>query len=894
VNPTQIGIYTIEREVGRGGMGVVYLGMDPKLRRPVAIKVLPDAFAKDPERLARFEREARLLATLTHPNVAGIYGLEEADGRRFLALEYVEGETLAERLERGPLPVDETIDVCRQIASALEAAHEAGVIHRDLKPGNVKLTASGEVKVLDFGLARGPAQTADSTPDLTNSPTVTVGATGVGVIMGTAAYMSPEQARGKPVDRRTDIWSFGCVLYECLTGTQAFAGETVSDMIALILQGEPDGSKLPKDLPEPLRALLIRCLDKDAKQRLRDIGDARVELEQLSGLRPSSASRISHTSLAGATEATAAPSSPATPRRGAPVVLIAAATLIVGAIAGAALWHVAGPRPADAPAMRFIVDAPPGQDLTGDPNEQSISPDGGTLAAVMVDSTGQTSIWLRPLSEFRARPLPDTRGGQLPFWSPDGRYLGFFADGKLKRVRVDGGRPEILCDASTGRGASWSTNDIIVFGPAPAGPLYRVRASGGTPEVATVLDTTQGETAHRWPCFLPDGKHFIFAALPTVNGEFKSYIGSVGSTDRKPLISSTGAPLYSAPGYLIYHRNESLLAQKFDLGDMSVTGDPFTVGDPPSGSTYTGSPGFSVSQNEVLTWVSAGRLETRLVWRDRSGREVGTVDIPHEQWGVPIISPDGRRAVIEQGVSQGVGDVWIVDLEREVANRLTFGQGKNTGGPWSPDGKEVIFQSTRKGPRDAYRSGIDGSGSARLVYESAVPFKDITDWSPDGRWLTQHEISDASGWNLYVLPADGGERQPYLVTPFNEQFLMVAPNGEWAIYVSDESGTPQVYIQRFPEPRDRQQVTKTGAYFALWNTNGREIIVLRPDLMFVSVPVTWHPEPRFGTPVELYKTPNVAGFDLMPGGQKFLSVEPATQTRPGVSVAVNWREGREH
>ncbi len=891
--PDHWGSYTIEREVGRGGMGVVYRGEDPRLRRPVAIKVLPDAFAADPERLARFEREARLLATLTHPNIAGIYGLEEDQGRRFLVLEFVEGETLAERLARGPLPLDETLDVCRQIAAALEAAHEAGVIHRDLKPGNVKLTPSGEVKVLDFGLARGPAPSADSGVDLTNSPTVTLGATGAGVILGTAAYMSPEQARGRQVDRRTDIWSFGCVLYECLTGTQAFAGETVSDMIAMILQGEPDGSKLPKDMPEKLRALLIRCLDKDPRQRLRDIGDARIELEQLSGARPSSGSRPATTPLSGITPAPAVAAPAPAGRRGVSWA-VAALALVIGLAGGAALWGLAGPKP-EAPALRFVVQPPPRLDLNGDPNELAISPDGRTLALLMVDSTGTASLWLRDLDDFQMRPVPDTRAAFLPFWSPDGRYLGFFADGKLKRVRTGGGRPEIICDAATGRGASWSPKDVIVFSPAPSGPLYKVGAAGGTPVAVTVVDTANGERAHRWPYFLPDGEHFIYAALPPAGGEFKSWVGSIGSTARKPLISSSGCPVYAPPGYLLYHRNDALLGQRFDAGRMQTSGDPFPVGDPPANTSYSASPGLSVSQNGVLAWIGAGRTENRLVWRDRTGREVGTVDVPLDQWGQLFISPDGTRALLEQGRSQASGDLWTVDLRRGIANRLTFGDGKNTIGPWSPDGSEAIYSSTRRGPRDLYRIRTDGSGQDRLFYGSQVPFKDAVGWSPDGRWIAMNEISDSTGWNIYILPADGSERRPWVVTPFDEQYPVVAPNGRWAIYISDVSGTTQLYMQSFPEPGHRQQVTKSGAYFGFWNRNGREIFVIRPDLTLVSIPVTWGEEPSFGTPTVLFQlSPQFQGLDVTPDGQRFLMTEPATKTRPGVSVAVNWRSGDEH
>jgi predicted Ser/Thr protein kinase len=533
VTPTRIGAYPIEREIGRGGMGVVYLGRDERLKRAVAIKVLPEAFALDPDRLARFEREARLLAALSHPNIAGIYGFEEDQGRRFLVLEFVEGETLAEHQRGRALPIEETLDVCRQIAAALEAAHEAGIVHRDLKPGNVKLTPSGEVKVLDFGLAKGASSGADSSPDLSHSPTLTQAATGLGVILGTAAYMSPEQARGKMVDRRTDIWSFGCVLYECMTGVQAFAGETVSDTIALILQGEPDWARLPGKMPEKLRVLLGRCLEKDARRRLRDIGDARIELEELLGARISGAPRA-----AAAAHVAAA----AKPRSRAMTLAGGVALALIGAVAGALLWPMLSPKPPAAP-YRFTVGSPGQAEVDGDGAQNVISPDGRQIAFSATDSGGTSALWVRPLGSFESRRLGGTEGALLPFWSPDSRQLGFFADGKMRRVRVTGGTPEVICDAPSGRGGSWSRKGDIVFNPAPGGGLYMVRVTGGTPVAVTAIDSTQGETAHRWPCFLPDGEHFTYAALPARNGQFACYIGALHSHEKRPLFNANGAPM---------------------------------------------------------------------------------------------------------------------------------------------------------------------------------------------------------------------------------------------------------------------------------------------------------------------------------------------------------------
>jgi Tol biopolymer transport system component/predicted Ser/Thr protein kinase len=888
--PQKIGSYPIDREVGRGGMGVVYLGRDTRLNRPVAIKVLPDRFARDPERLARFEREARLLAALTHANIAGIYGLEEGDGQRFLVLEYVEGETLADRLGRGPLPLEESLDVCRQIASALESAHEAGIVHRDLKPGNVKLTPAGEVKVLDFGLAQGAFAGADSSPDLSHSPTLTAAATGAGIILGTAPYMSPEQARGKPVDRRTDIWSFGCVLYECLTGTQAFAGETVSDTIALILQGSPDWAKLPAKTPDNLRMLLTRCLERDARGRLRDIGDARIEIEELMGSRVSGASRLAAATGAVVTAA-AASGAPSRPRWR----MFAAGALLLGAGAavGALAWNRIGSSGRAPAPLRFTVQPPAGVDLVNDPNELAISPDGKMLAFGVTDSIGQVTLWVRPLGDFEARELPGTRNASLPFWSPDGKQIGFFADGKLKRIRTTGGSAEPICDAATGRGASWNRDDIIVFSPSPGGPLYKVRASGGTPEAVTAVDSTQGETAHRWPCFLPDGQHFTYAALPFTKGHFACYVGSLGSKERTPLLDALGAPIYAAPGYLVFIRNDALVAQRFDPGRRQVNGDPFIIADPPARSTYSGAPGASVSADGVLAWQSGGKREARLVWLDRGGRQIGTVDIPADRWGQFNLSPDGRFACIIKGEGAGTAGLWIVDLTREVALRLARGQGGTFVGPWSPDGKQILYNTSRGGPRDIYRRAIDGSGTEEEFYRSSVPFKDAEDWSPDGRWVVLREMGDDNGWNLFVMPAAGGDPMPFLVSPFNEQGADISPDGKWLLYFSDETGTSQAFVQSFPTPGRKQQVSKSGADAGVWSQRGDEIFLLRAPDQVVSVPVISGTGLQFGTPRELYRLPpDTRDWFPAPDG-RFLAIIPTEPTRPGISVAVNWRAGQE-
>ena len=880
MTPSRIGSYAIEREVGRGGMGVVYLGRDARLDRPVAIKILPDLVAGDPDRLARFEREARLLAAVVHPNIAAIHGIEEDQGRRFLVLEYVEGETLAQHLARGPLPIDETIEVCRQVAAAVEAAHEVGIVHRDLKPGNVKLTPGGTVKVLDFGLAKGGGVgAADSSPDLSQSPTLTVGATGVGTILGTAAYMSPEQARGKTVDRRTDIWSFGCVLYECLTGRSAFGGETVSDTIAIILQGQPDESRLPKKTPEKLRHLIARCLEKDARKRLRDIGDARLELEEIQASKISSIT--SRQTFGTRADAEASRS------RAFPVLGLAIAMAVAGAVVGFGISRLIGNAPLPA-SLRFTIQPPAGVDLDGDPNELAISPDGKLLAFIGSDSTHR-GLWMRRMDSFDAELLPGTQNASQPFWTPDGRYLAFFNDGKLSRMRVPDGKPEQVCDAPSPRGSAWNARGILVYAPAATGALQRLDRIGGTPTAVTVVDSTAGETAHRWPSFLPDGDHFLYCALPVKDGEFEIHVGSLSSKQRVHVGRMGHSPRYVEPGYLVYERGGSLLAQRFDARKLQLVGDPFAIGAGPSAATnLSASPSFTVSATGVVAWVSAGSANTRLVWLDRNGREVGTVDAPPGQWGQVAISPEGRRVCAEQSTTTGATDLWMIETERGTATRLTFGQGDNTNPLWMPDGRSILFSSTRNGRRDIFRRALDGPGVDEAFYQSNVTFKDALDVSPDGKLVIFQQNEGTNGWDLLTLPGSGGPPAPYLVTRFVESFPQISPDGRWLVYISNESGSVQAYVQSFPVPGHKQQVARMGAFFALWHPNGREIILISEAGKLTSVAVEPGETLRFGTPRLLFRVPEAfTGLDIHPDG-RFLVSASLVQATPGISVATGW------
>jgi Tol biopolymer transport system component/predicted Ser/Thr protein kinase len=865
--PSRIGGYPIERELGRGGMGIVYLGRDTRLDRPVAIKVLPEAFAHDSERLARFEREARVLASLTHPNVAGIYGVEESSGHRFLVLEYVEGDTLAERIVRGPLPVDETIDVGRQIAAALEAAHEAGVVHRDLKPGNVKLTPAGEVKVLDFGLARGGASSAASDPSLSASPTMTTAMTSAGVILGTAAYMSPEQARGRAVDRRTDIWSFGCVLFECLTGRQAFSGETVSDVIAVILQGEPDWKALPTKTPPALRELVERCLTKDPKKRLRDIGEARVLLEG------GPASLVPATSL------------PAAPRRSAASAALpwlVAGMFALAALLFGALW-LGTPRTARQ-THRVNVEVPATSYVAREPVNVALSPDGSRLAVSAGDSLGGSKIWLRALDDLQAKFLPGSEDGALPFWSPDGRYLAFSTQDKLKKVDLRGGRPEVLCDiASYGRGGNWSPRGVIVFSGGAEGPIFKVSDEGGTPEPVTTLDSA--ETGHRFPRFLPDGRHFLFAVMPPHQSQFEICIGSIDSPSRRRLMTADGTPVYVDPGYLIYTRNGRAVAHRFDAGKLRLEGAPIVLKDEPDNTDFLGAASIVAGRSGGFGYFSARTLRTRLAWADPKG---GLKDLPvsPSNFESVWISPNGLRAAIVRATSPTSSDLWLLTLDRFVLTRLTYSPGRVDRVTWSRDSKRIAFSNNRSGRWDIFEKVVDDAAPEKPIVTTASLLKYPADYSTDGKTLIYEQIGERTGWDIYQVRLDGEPNpQPVVATSYDEQYARLSPGDRWLAFASNESGVTEVHVQGYATPGRRQQLSSQGGIWPFWRSDGGQIAYLaRIDVAESGNDI------HFGTARVTPLQGNVLNGYLMPDFQRSLLVLPAESgpVRDDLTLVLDW------
>jgi Tol biopolymer transport system component len=885
------GHFNITARIGAGGMGEVYRATDTRLKRDVAIKVLPEEVARDPERLARFQREAELLASLNHPHIAAIHGLEEVAGTPLLVLELIEGADLSERLKQGPIPPDEVVEIARQIAEALEEAHERGIVHRDLKPANIKLTPDGKVKVLDFGLAKAWAPDAISggSGDLSRSPTLAYSGTHAGVILGTAAYMSPEQARGKAVDRRADIWAFGVVLYEMLVGGTLFGGETATDIIASVVKEQPDWEKLPEDTPRVLRSLLRRCLVKDPRQRLRDIGDARLELDLAQSGRSEEPEPAPSAAAAG---------TPTTRwRRIAPWAF--AAVLAVGAVGLAALLALR--RPPEAPVVRFEVPAPEGGSFQLNPARPGpvrVSPDGTMLAFSAVVGTEGTRLLVRRLDEPEARVLPGTDGAQYPFWSPDSRHIAFFAEGKLKRVGASGGPPLTLCDAGDGKGGSWGSQGVIVFAPSFDSTIRRIPETGGEPEPVTTFDEDRNDDSHRHPRFLPDGRHFLYVARHA-SGASEGQAIVVGSTDGmvpRELLRSPAAVEYAA-GHLFFLRDQTLMGQAFDLDRRELSGEAFPIADPVTlVAAGTAHAVFSVSPGGVMAWQEGGGpgAGEKLVWRDREGAELETLGDPAPYLGVRL-SPDGEHAIVSIADTQlGTTDLWVYDVKRGLRSRFTFDDAEDDSPAWSPDGDRVAFASNRRGQFDVYVKSLGGPGEEELLYESeeeAYP----SEWHPDGSVLALWVRSRETSWDIWVLPLDG-ERTPgpFLETPFIEGGAAFSPDGRWLAYFSDESGRFEVYVRPFRGPGRQWQVSSEGGAWPHWTRGGREIVYHGLDGRVVAAPVEVRGDSLIIGAVEALFETRPAGpevlFDVTTDGRRFLNRElVAEQTDPRpLSVLVSW------
>ena len=799
-----------------------------------------------------------------------------------------------------PLALDDALPIARQIVDALEAAHEQGIIHRDLKPANIKVRSDGTVKVLDFGLAKAlqapPFDFAQGAPSISrgaghegpgpsaqglmNSPTMTSPAmTAMGMILGTAAYMAPEQAKGRAVDRRADIWAFGAVLYEMLTGRRAFEGDDVSELLASVLKTEPAWTALPAGTPGSLQRLLHHCLEKDPRKRLSAIGDARFDLDEAA----SAPAEVSPTTVI------------PPPARASWRARLWPALAGVLVTAGVAALLRPTPAAPGAGLMRLSILPPPGLAFYPDSTGVAISPD-GTMVAFVVGSVTQseTQLWIRSLRTAASRRLDGGDGALVPFWSPDSQRIGFFTQNKLKTMALSGGRADVICDAPNGRGAVWTPSNVILFAPDAGGPIYRVAASGGTPAPVTTLDAK--EYSHRFPALLPDSTHFLYASLPGKDGLFNIYAGSLSDHSRTFVASLESAPVYTAPGYLLYTREGGLVARPFDAKALTFTGDPIQLDDEPTMilnplNSFTAGRPVSLSASGALAYYSAPSFDTTAEWMDLTGRITGTLAVPAGHYESLSISPDGTRAVFDRSVSPSESSLWLVDLVRGSASPLSTGKGRNDDPVWSADGARVVFASDRDGPENFYVKSTADSSPERLLYSSDVLFKGPNAWSPDGQWIALTEVTAGSKNDVFRLPAGGGQPAPVVQTPAQDVADGISPDGQWLTYLSDETGRAQLYVQSFPTPGRKQQVSIDGAAQSWWAHDGRSLVFIDDKLQTLwRVDVQLSSTLHVGTPKLLTALPpNTIALAPMPDMQKFLVLVPERAGPGSSTVVLNWR-----
>ena len=791
-------------------MGEVWRADDTKLGRQVALKVLPPAFAADAERMGRFEREAQVLASLNHPNIAAIYGLEETDGRQALVMELVEGETLGERIERSALSLDETLKIALQIAAALEAAHEKGIVHRDLKPANVKIAPDGTVKVLDFGLAKALEEEHPS-QDMANSPTLTAAATQAGIILGTAAYMSPEQAAGQLADRRADVWSFGVVLLEMLTGNQQFAGETVSHTLAAVLQKDPDWNELPADLPPPIVDLVQHCLRKDFKSRLQAIGDARVSLEDYL------ADPDAHQVVAVAPQVSTTPMW----KRALPwgVAAVLAAGLIAALIGG--LRDETSPRP----VKRLEVAVADQSAWVQVGSSVILSPD-ERFMSVVVGQGDMTNLLLRPLDQFEASPVAGGTGSTgasayHPFFSPDGNWLGFVSPSELKKVPVSGGTPIVLCAVGRSRGASWSPDGTIVFAPDPATGLSVVPEAGGSPQPLTTLDAEKGEVSHRWPQVLPGGGAVLFTSQVENADSYDQAnieVLILSSKERRIVARGGSYGRYVSSGHLVYLNNGTLFGIPFDLETLETVGTAAPLVQGVISNPGEGGAHYSVSNAGTLAYIGGEvSLPVYPIQKVSPEGAITTLWSLPGTYGGPRFSPDGKKLALSV-LRDDNWDVWVFDLEREVPTRLTFHDGYDGDAIWSPDGSTILFSSNRDGKILPFRKRADGSGEAEKLIDYEEDLY-ATSFSPDGKLL----MGETLGYDLWFYPVEGGELELFLKSEFQEGTAKFSPDGRWVAYHSNESGSSEIYVRPFPAAGGKWQVSDEGGGFPTWSGDGESI-----------------------------------------------------------------------
>ncbi|HJZ82238.1 MAG TPA: protein kinase [Pyrinomonadaceae bacterium] len=877
---TRLGPYEIIALLGAGGMGEVYRARDTRLGRTVAIKVLPPSFSSNAERLLRFHQEACAAGALNHPNILSIYDTGTHDGSPYVVSELLEGQTLRQRLSGTALSRRKAIDYALQIAHGLAAAHEKGIVHRDLKPENLFVTNDGRVKILDFGLAK-LTGAADGDLSQTSIPTRRVD-TDPGKIMGTAGYMSPEQVKGRPVDHRSDIFSFGAILYEMLSGKRAFHGESPAETLSAILKEDPpELSDTNERISPALERLVNHCLEKNPEERFHSARDLAFALEALSGTGSSFDKPAT----------IAAPALRSRTRERFIWIVVIAVLIFAVALAFSRFRNV----PDTARTTKFFISPAEQSSFTG----SLISPDGRALAISGRDSSGKSLIWIRALDSLTMQPLSGTEGAAYPFWSADSRSLGFFEGGKLKRIDISGGPTQTLCDAGGGAGGAWNRDGVIIFSPDTASLLFRVSSAGGVAVPITTFDEARQEVSHKFPQFLSDGKHFLYLAQSVQAENTGIYAGALDSKETKRVLSTRAKAAYMPPGYMLFLRDRTLMAQPFDAGNLQVTGEPLPLAQQVGFNAVLGVANFSVSDNGVLTYMSGSLAGGQPALFDRDGKRLNSVGPPGEYFNI-FYAPDEKRFTASiSGPQSGSRDIWVVDIAHGTPTRLTFDPAEDFLPIWSPDGSRIVFSSDRDGPGNLFQKSSSGAGNEELLLKTDER-KSPSDWSKDGRFIIYTNLSQQTKSDLWVFPVTGDQQPfPYLQSTFNEDHPRFSPDGHFVAYDSDESGKFEVYVQTFPASGGKWLVSTNGGAQPRWRRDGKEMFFIAADRRLMAVDVKLEGSTfEAGVPKALFQT-NVAGYpnprnvyDVSADGRRFLIITPLEEiSSTPITVVTNWNAG---
>ncbi|MBW3565447.1 MAG: protein kinase [Acidobacteria bacterium] len=865
---SRIGPYEITSRIGAGGMGEVWQATDTRLGRNVAIKFLPPDFAANPHLTARFEREARTISQLSHPNICTLHDVGRSEGHSYLVMELLEGESLEDRLKRGPLPLSEVLRIGRQISEALDRAHRSGVVHRDLKPGNVMLTRSG-AKLLDFGISKSIPFATTTDDETLDDETAHKPLTEEGTLIGTPQYMAPEQIAGEQTDHRTDIFALGLVLYEMATGERAFQGATRTSLIAAIVGKDPRPVRELQPLTPPvLEHVIARCLAKDPDDRWQSAHDIAAELAWISEAGEDANVTLSQS-----------PPDRGRKTRGWIVPLIAAA------LAAAITWALIREEPATRNVIESSIEMPAGTRLSLI-GGLAISPDGTMIATALDDMQGSRSLWVRPLASSTFRRIEGTSDAAYPFWSPDSSEIAFFAAGQLKRVSASGGPVQMIAPAPGGRGGAWGADGTIVFAPTIEGPLMKVDATGGDPVPATRL--APGETAHRWPAFLPDGERFLYVGMANPGTGSGIHLGSLDDEEMRETVSDVSSSMAVADGHLFYSRDGALVMQKFDEDSATVSGSVMRVLDGVALSERI-SALFSVARDgTVLAQRGIGFVNSQLVWADREGNELEAIT-GMDLFFSPKLSRDGRRLAVDRSNPiSGQGDIWVYDLDRNVPTRITFQQENESAPAWSPDDRHLYFHRGVQGASYIERTSAGGTGEVETLFASPAE-KRLTHVSSDGNRIL-FDVLTGTLSDIWLHSVAEGTTKPWLATPFNERGAELSPDGRWIVYQSDESGRNEIYVRGFPDSERKWRITDGGGIMPSWRADGREIFYIAPDRRMMSIPVDPNEQMFAGSPVALFdagvRSHPVRQYDVTPDGQRFVLNRAGTTSIPPLTLVV--------